>query len=55
MYNTHIQQLKEINLLLNKIKDIPHLFDNKHLMNPKSYEEFSQSYLFLPAFDLYIL
>ena len=30
MYNTHIQQLKEINLLLNKIKDIPHLFDNKH-------------------------
>ena len=30
MYNTHIQQLKEINLLLNKIKEVPDLYDNKH-------------------------
>lgn len=30
MYNTHILQLKEINLLLNKIKEFPDLFDNKH-------------------------
>ena len=30
MYNTHIQQLKEINLLLNKIKDFPGLYENQH-------------------------
>lgn len=29
MYNTHIQQLKEINLLLNKIKECPDLLENK--------------------------
>lgn len=29
MYNTHVQQLKEINLLLNKIKECPDLLENK--------------------------
>jgi hypothetical protein len=32
-YNTHMQQLKEINLLLNKIKEHPELFD-KNIPNP---------------------
>ena len=27
MYNTHVQQLKELNLLLNKIKDCSFLFE----------------------------
>ena len=27
IYNTHMQQLKEINSLLNKIKEHPELFD----------------------------
>ena len=28
IYNSHVQQLKEINLLLNKIKEHPELFEN---------------------------
>ena len=28
IYNSHVQQLKEINLLLNKIKEYPELFEN---------------------------